>query len=140
VQWSNSQPNESGQVVSSAQHGEWSVAFGLRNDGPVAPHFVALHIVFGTGVDIYSAGAGEWLAPWRPRSLLATSTDELWWEGGADAVVHPSWVYDVPELGRTALRLAGPQLQTEFTFDVEVVADDVPAFKHTYTIKVPRDK
>jgi hypothetical protein len=95
---------------------------------------------FGTGISVYSRGGASWISPWRSRSVLDTATSELWWEGGADTAVHPSWKYDVPVLGPTSVRLSGPEPQTEFTFDVEVVADDVPAFKHTYVVKVPRDK
>ncbi len=53
---------------------------------------------------------------------------------------YPQWPYEAPVIGPTFLILDGLQSQTTFHFNVEVVADDVPAFSETHTIHVPLDK
>lgn len=121
---------------------DWSLSLTIYNDGPIAARFVAIHVIFGPGLHIYSAADAEWLKPWHSGLTLLTETNEVFWEGGADAVIHPSWPYPAPQLGPTQLRLAGagPQSQRSFHFEVEVVADDVPPFRSTHNIRVSRDK
>jgi hypothetical protein len=135
--WTNGQPDESGQITSVAESSDWGLDLILYNAGPVAARFVALQVTFGDGARLDTKGSAGALAPWhRPTTV----TDELRWEGGADAVVHPSWYYTVPQLGPTYLILEGPQSEASFQFEVEVVADDVAGFRKTYTIKVPPGK
>ena len=140
INWNNSAPDESGQITSSGERMGWSLNLRIHNDGPVAARFVAIQVTFGQGAHLELKGRRPDLRPWLARSDRLEATDYVRWEGGADAVVHPSWTYPVPQLGDTYLIMSGPQPQTAFTFDVEVVADDVAAFTTTYTIKVPRDK
>lgn len=124
------------------QVGDWSLNLTIYNDGPVAARFVAVHVIFGPGLHIYSAADADWLKPWHSGSQLLTETNEVLWEGGADTVIHPSWPYPAPQLGPTQLRLAGagPQSQETFQFQVDVVANDVRPFSDMYTIHVPLGK
>ncbi len=147
IAWNERPPDKSGQVISVGEHPAWSLTLQLHNAGPVAARFVAIRVRCGPGMQLKNQ-RGPWsagwptLEPWRPA--LAERTQEwlsqAWWEGGADAVVHPSWPYPAHLLGPTPLRLTGQQMQTEFHFTVEVVADDVPLFKKTFEIKVPLGK
>ena len=127
-------------MFSSAQCPEWSIDFVLHNDGPLAARFIALHVVCGPGVQLEGRGGAQWLPPWRPLSALQSRTAELWYKGGSDTVIHPAWPFAVPRLGPATLHVDGPYSQTEFTFNVEVVADDVKPFSQTFTIHVPPGK
>ena len=139
VAWNNSQPDESGQITSVGERPSWWLTLRLYNDGPVAARFIAINVTFGAGAKLDTKGQ-TLLRQWQQPTERWLASSEFRWEGGADAVVHPSWPYRVPQLGPTYLILEGPQSQTSFEFNVEVVADDVPPFNKRCTICVPLGK
>ena len=112
----------------------WSVSIRLRNDGPVAARAVSVRIRMDGAAFVRPAIE---LEPWQARMRNMINSSELWWEGGADAVIHPGWTYDVVTLGPAPLRLSGPH-QT-FGLTIEVVADDVQAFHSEFSVQVERN-
>jgi hypothetical protein len=132
--WEATPPGPSGQTSEIA----FWLALWLRNDGQVAARFVAIRLTVGPDAWLHAASSMASLEPWQAPSPRQVYAQNLRWEGGADAVIHPSWEYEVPQVGPTYLML-NPQLQTNLRFEVEVVADDVPAFRSTYVVKVPRN-
>jgi hypothetical protein len=105
----------------------------LANDGLVAARFVAIRITFVGAVAEVPAGR---LHPWHAASDQAPASGRLWWEGGADAVVHPGWEYEVPTLGPLVVRLDPSTGNNSFIVRVEIVADDVPAFTRSHTVSI----
>jgi hypothetical protein len=148
MSWINRQPDELGRVTSVGEYPEWSLSLHLHNDGPVAARFVAIRVRFGKGTSLDTKGRSEhWLIDqWHSSVERGRAGYPLRWEGGADVIIHPSrpgevpWPYEAPLIGPTFLILDGPQSQTSFTFEVQVVADDVRPFGETYTIHVPLGK
>jgi hypothetical protein len=108
---------------------DWSLQLRLYNDGPVAARQVAVRVTFSKGVSLSTPANAITLAPWYTASPEDKNPSQLWWEGGADAVVHPSptWPYQLPQLGRAPLGLT----PSPASFTVEVVADDVAPFQRT---------
>ncbi len=139
MSWNSGQPDESCRVTSAGEYPNWLLSLYLHNDGPVAARFIAINVTFGAGAKLETKGQTI-LKHWQTLMERWTASSEFRWEGGADAVVHPSWPYGVQLLGPIYLFLEGPQSQTSFEFDVEVVADDVPAFTKSCTIRVPLGK
>jgi hypothetical protein len=124
---------------------QWSFALRIRNNGPVAARFVAVQVKLAEGAFFYGRHLAPWVGvSWQGRTVGNTSwndtTDAVRWEGGVDVLIHPSWEYDIPQLGPTHLTLYGAPLRTAFEFQIEVIADDVKPFSQTYTIRAQRNK
>jgi hypothetical protein len=101
---------------------DWFFSLRLVNRGPVAARFVAVRLRF-VGATIALPYDGFPMDPWTTRHQGWNGAQEAVWEGGADAVIHPKWPYDVPVF-RCNLSVSTGQAVLE----VEVVADDVPTF------------
>jgi len=84
-----------------AQASPPSGTFGLKitvaNRGPIAARFVAVRVTF-------SNWRWQFQSPNVPRAWQADYStnpffEQVTWEGGVDAVVHPTWTYLLPLLG-----------------------------------------
>jgi hypothetical protein len=75
--------------------GSFSIDLKLENNGQVAARFVAVRITFTNTWWRFAMLGSKWEGNFGTSPHFAQAT----WEGGADAVVHPHWQYDVPELG-----------------------------------------
>jgi hypothetical protein len=104
---------------------DWSFSLRLENRGPVAARFVAVRLKFiGTRIKLPYANypmEPRWTSG-RPGWDMGT---EAFWEGGADAVLHPKWPYQLPLF---RCNLDPWSKDAPAMLNVEVVADDVPSF------------
>jgi hypothetical protein len=112
----------------------WFFSLRLENRGPVAARFVAVKLKFnGTRIRLPYGGypmEPKWTSG-RPGGWdLAT---EAFWEGGADAVLHPRWPYQLPSF---QCNLDPWSKHAEATLSVEVVADDVPSFVTRFRLAI----
>jgi hypothetical protein len=121
----------------------WTLNLRLVNDGAVAARYVAVRLRL-QGASLYRSIAAKPstlapLDPWKASSPMLVNPNVVRWEGGADAVVHPGgdkWEYEIPELGPVPLVVdAGAN---EFTFDIDVIADEVRLFSSRRTVRVER--
>ena len=94
-------PGKFNVPMMAAQASPPSGTFGLKitvaNRGPIAARFVAVRVTF-------SNWRWQFQSPNVPRSWHADYStnpffERVTWEGGADAVVHPTWPYLLPLLG-----------------------------------------
>jgi hypothetical protein len=99
----------------------WSLNIKLRNVGAVAARAVAVRVTFERASLRTPAGL---LAPWKAMSPGIGNPHRVWWEGGADAFVHPDWDYDITSLGPATLGMDGPH--DDFAFVVEVALTTSP--------------
>jgi hypothetical protein len=111
---------------------DWSFSLRLENRGQVAARFVAVRLKFnGTRI----AHDGHPMEPkWtsgRPGGWDLST--EAFWEGGADAVLHPRWPYQLPLF---RCNLDPWSKDRPATLDVEVVADDVPSFMMRFALEI----
>lgn len=75
----------------------WTHGILLENHGRVAARFVAVRVTIEGAVMNVAAGG---VVAWRTQTITSVGiTVQAIWEGGADAVVHPGWTYEVPPLG-----------------------------------------
>lgn len=117
---------------------DWALRLRIYNDGPIAARNLAVRVTFSGAVSLVTQPHAGLLAPWQALSPDDPWPTQLWWEGGADAVVHPSpaWPFEIPQLGRAPLQVFDLESDQPVTFTVEVVADDVRPVKKTLTIPV----
>jgi len=124
---------------------DWSLQLSIYNDGPVAARNLAVRVTFTDPglfapdwITLETRDGASSLSPWRAANPNDLSPAQVWWEGGADAVVHPSprWPYQVPQLGPAALHIYKPESDEQFEFTVELVADDVPPMTERYPISM----
>jgi hypothetical protein len=79
--------------------GTWGLKITLGNRGTVAARFVAVRVTFFDWGWQFTDAATRARTPWRVDYSTNPFFDRATWEGGADAVLHPTWPYIVPELG-----------------------------------------
>lgn len=126
-------------VIEAAEPVDWWLTITLRNNGPIAARFAAIHLTAGARVHFVVKPSPH---AWRPLSQSQSEVWELWWEGGADTVLHPGWLYRVPDLAPVGLVLSPVGLDASkigepmgYDFTITVVADDVAALMQTFTIR-----
>jgi len=132
-QGGGSTPNVNLVESPSLPYGEipdWTLRIIVRNDGLVAARFLAMRVTLD-GAGFFPGGRS--IEPWRAGT--ETGTPVVWWEGGADAVVHPNWEYRVLPL----VCPVRPNTPSErFSFQIEFVADDFPPQSTEYVVRWPQ--
>ncbi len=118
--------------------GTWGLKVTLSNRGTVAARFVAVRVTFSDWRWQFTDAATRARTPWRVDYSTNPFFDRATWEGGADAVLHPTWAYLVPELG---------YLRSNFSFGSFSVPDEngvlvqVPVPKSIdFTIEIVADR
>ena len=130
--------------------GTWGLRITLGNRGTVAARFVAVRVTFSNWRWQFTDAATRARTPWRVDYSTNPFFDRATWEGGADAVLHPTWVYLVPELGYLRSNFsfgsfsvpndAGVMVQVpvpkSIDFTIEIVADRMVArsSNHSFVI------
>jgi hypothetical protein len=109
----------------------WMLRLELTNTGPVAARFVAVRVTL-EGAWLWAASSA--LIPWKSGTLA--TPHQFFWEGGADAVIHPGWQYQVPTLGPSGLGMSNEQDEVEIL--IEVIGDDVSLVTRRETLRVAR--
>lgn len=133
-----------GPFSSQVGHGRlWQMTLLLQNEGSIAARFAAVRLTFSRQVwSPEQAGFGHIpqysFTPWSARSTSHGDSLAFWWEGGADAVIHPGWEYMVPQVTLAVpdsenpanIGITAPDLEVT----IEVVADVMTAFKRQHVI------
>lgn len=120
-------PNDPLQMTASpddpwGSNDAWSFLMRLENRGSVTAKGVYVRLTLDGG-DLWSDGIN--LEPWMAASKRLVNPHQLYWEGGADAAVHPFLqYYELPMIGPVNLR--AKQLEPSIGLLIEVVADGVP--------------
>jgi hypothetical protein len=95
--------------------GTWGLKITLGNGGQVAARFVAVRVTFSNWGWQFADAPTRARTPWRVDYSTNPFFSRATWEGGADAVLHPTWPYIIPELG---------PLNSNFSFGSFAVAND----------------
>lgn len=102
--------------------GSWGLKVTLGNRGEVAARFVAVRVTFSDWRWQFGTAAPT---PWTPDYSTNPFFERVTWEGGADAVLHPTWPYLLPELGQlvSSLSFGSGYVPSSIDFKIEIVAN-----------------
>jgi hypothetical protein len=130
--------------------GTWGLKITLGNRGQVAARFVAVRVTFSNWRWQFTDRTAP--SAWTIEDYSTNpSFERASWEGGADAVIHPTWPYTLPELGSLTSSLsfgmgyvandAGEMvpevIPPSIDFSIEIVADRMrrpKSFPHDFFI------